>query len=263
MNTPSLLDRGRRGQNLADLDIIDIHGHLGAYSFAIPDRTSESMRAVMDRIGVRQIVVSHMRCMNGQPRIGNRQVHQAMLAHPGRILGYVSLWPASPQAVEDEARHWLDQGFSGIKLHSETGFAYNDPTYAPALQIAHERRLPVLLHTWGEAAMFAQVREIAPRYSGAAFLLAHAGSSAEGEYIRIASEMPNVYLDLCASRTPPGLVERLAAGAGVSKLVWGSDCYFINMAHQIGKVLGARLGDADKRKILSENAKAILAAAVR
>ena len=263
MNTPSLLDRGRRGQNLADLDIVDMHGHVGAYSFAIPDRTSESMVAVMDRIGVRQIIVSHMRCMNGEPQIGNRQVHQAMLAHPGRIGGYVSIWPASPQAAADEARQWLDQGFTGIKLHNETGFAYNDPAYALALGIAHERRLPVLLHTWGEAAMFAQVREIAARYRGAFFLLAHSGSSAEADYIRIAAEVPNVYLELCASRTPPGLVERLAAGASVCKLLWGSDCYFINMAHQIGKVLGARLGDADKRRILSENAKAILASAVR
>ncbi len=258
MNTPSLLDRGRRGQCLADLDIIDVHGHIGAYRFAIPDRTTADMVAVMDRVGVRQIIVSHMRCMNGEPAIGNRQVQQAMAAHPGRVLGYVSHWPTSVEVVAAETQRCLDAGFSGIKLHSENGFAYTDPAYAPALAAAHDRRLPVLLHTWGEGAMFAQVRELAARYTQASFLLAHAGAQSEAQYIQIATQLSNVYLDICASRTPPGQVERLVAGAGVDKVLWSSDCYFINLAHQIGKVLGSRLSDADKRKLLSENAKRIL-----
>ena len=63
---------------------------------------------------------------------------------------------------------------------------------------------------------------------------------------------------LSFSRTPPGLVEELAEGAGVDKIVWGSDALFLAMAHQIGKVLGARLSDSHKRIILSANARRIL-----
>ena len=33
----TLLDRARRGETIADLDIVDIHGHLGRYQYAVAD----------------------------------------------------------------------------------------------------------------------------------------------------------------------------------------------------------------------------------
>ncbi len=102
--------------------------------------------------------------------------------------------------------------------------------------------------------MFSQVRTIAEKFPRLSLLLAHAGCSKVEEYVKIARELENVYPDLCMSATPRGLVERLFAEAGHDKIVWGFDATFINMAHQIGKVLGARLSEEDKRKLLSGNA---------
>ena len=53
-------------------------------------------------------------------------------------------------------------------------------------------------------------------------------------------------------------MERLTAGAGAEKILFGSDCYFFSMTQQIGKVLGADLSDDEKQKILSGNALRIL-----
>ncbi|NIA22257.1 MAG: amidohydrolase family protein [Anaerolineaceae bacterium] len=78
------------------------------------------------------------------------------------------------------------------------------------------------------------------------------------EYCRLACDHQNVHLDLCLSLSPRRLVERLVEGAGIERIVWGSDALFINMAHQIGKVLGARLSDEQKRAILGGNARRIL-----
>ena len=44
----------------------------------------------------------------------------------------------------------------------------------------------------------------------------------------------------------------------IEKIVWGSDALFINMAQQIGKVLGAEITDNQKKRILSDNARRIL-----
>jgi predicted TIM-barrel fold metal-dependent hydrolase len=264
MSAPSLLERGRRGEPLTDEDIVDLHGHLGPYSFAIPDATPAALVSVMDRTGVRAIVCSHIHCITGHVESGNATVLDAMRAFPGRILGYVALWPSSAAEVAEQARRYLDAGFTGLKIHNANGFAYTDPAYAPALALANERHMPVLLHTWAQAAEFAEVRELAPRYPECSFLLAHtANGMGTADYTRIARELPNVYLDLCASRTPLGLVDRLVQEAGADKVVWTSDALFINLAHQLGKVLGARLGDADKRTILSTNARRILGRVIR
>jgi predicted TIM-barrel fold metal-dependent hydrolase len=260
MPSPHLIDRGRAGESLADLDIVDMHGHLGAYSFAIPHREPQALVAAMDRVGIRQILCSHMACMTGRVEIGNREVLAAMRACPGRILGYVTLWPANAESVEEETRRCLGQGFTGIKLHNSNGFPYTDPAYAPALAIANERRLPVLLHTWGRAEEFAQVRLFSEKYPRVNFLLAHSGIVALSEYIKIARELPNVFLDICSSAFPYGALDRMIAGAGAERIVWGSDGNFLNIHHQVGKVLGARCDDAVKRQILSLNARRILGA---
>jgi predicted TIM-barrel fold metal-dependent hydrolase len=256
----TLLERARAGEVLADLDIVDMHGHVGAYEFTIPRRTPKDLVAAMDRIGVRQILVTHMATISGRVESGNRETLANMRACPGRILGYVTLWPASADAVEKETRRCLAEGFTGIKLHVTNGFPYNDPAYVPALALADEHHLPVLLHTWGEPEMFAQVRQFASKYPRANFLLGHSGMANPQEYCKIAREVPNVYLETCSSLFPMGRLEMLIEGAGADKIVWGSDAYFINQAHQVGKVLGARCDDAIKRQILSTNARRILGA---
>jgi predicted TIM-barrel fold metal-dependent hydrolase len=54
-------------------------------------------------------------------------------------------------------------------------------------------------------------------------------------------------------------VERGVAAIGADKIVWGSDAYCYGLPQQIGKVLGAKISDADKEKILAGNARRILA----
>jgi predicted TIM-barrel fold metal-dependent hydrolase len=255
----TLLERGRRGETLADLGIIDMHGHLGRQTFGVPDLSAESLVAAMDRIGVTSIVVSHTHCLTPGWSDANEQVLAAMREFPGRILGYVRLWPSSAEDVRREAERYLNQGFTGVKLHNSVGFGYVSSAYEPALAMANERRLPVLLHTWGRAEELGHARALAARYPEATFVLAHSGvNGSESIYGQIAREFGNVVLDLCMSITLRGMVERLVAAAGVDRIVWGSDATFLSMAHQIGKVLGADLSDEVKRKLLSGNAQRIL-----
>ncbi|NLF32385.1 MAG: amidohydrolase [Planctomycetes bacterium] len=255
----TLLQRGRRGERLDDLDIVDMHGHLGRSPFGVPDLSPASLVAGMDRLGVATCVCSHTHCMYAGPSDANAEVLDAIRAFPGRIAGYLVLWPSGADDVRRQAERYLDAGFAGVKLHDTTGFRYTDPAYAPALAMADERRMPVLLHTWARAEQFEEVRRLATAYPRANFILAHSGVAGSIDaYGRLAREHANVHLDLCMSLTPCGHVERLVEAAGVDKVLWGSDALFLNMAHQLGKVLAARIGDDDKRRLLSANARRIL-----
>ncbi len=254
----TLLSRGRAGASLADVGVIDLHGHLGRYSFAIPDLSAGSIVRVLDRVGVECVACSHMQCMGYRAHWANDEVLAAMRAHPGRILGYINLWPASVDAVRVEVEKRVAQGFMGVKLHNGNGFTYSDPAYAPAYAIAHDCHLPILFHTWGDDPTLRDVREIAARYPGAPCLLAHAGAAAEDKYLALAHDLPNIYLDTALSCPPCGLIERLVAGAGAERVVFGSDIYFLSLPHQIGKILGARISDEEKRLILGGNARMLL-----
>lgn len=254
----TLLDAGRSGDRLSGIDVIDMHGHLGRCGFAIPEMSAARMVAVMDRIGVSAVLCSHMQSMGRDTARGNDEVLEAMRAYPNRILGYASAWPSSESEVAQEIERCLGAGFTGIKIHNSNGFPYTYPAYDRAYAIANERGLPVLFHCWGNDREFGEIAEIAQRFPRISALLAHGGCQNIEGYLRMARDHANVYLDLSFSAAPHGLVARLAAGAGVAKLVWGSDTHFLSQAQQIGKVLGANLPDEAKVRILSTNARAIL-----
>ncbi len=256
----TLLERMRSGKPLDSIDIIDVHGHLGRAAFPIPDITVEGLLRVMDRTGVASIICSHMQCLDTDPHAGNAELADMARTGRGRILAYASFWPEDAVVVGDEARRWLDtQGFVGIKLHDVNGFAYTDASYAPALAEADRRRALVLLHTWGKPQEFEQVRRLSADYPEASILLAHAGAAREETYVAIARECANVYLDLTKSLAPMGQLERMAANAGVEKLLFGSDAWFISLTHQVGKVAGSRLTEAEKSAVLGGNARRLLA----
>lgn len=256
--TTNLLENGRLGKPLTDYDVIDFHAHLSRWSFAIPDLSADGLVRTMDRLGVKASLCSSMECMSFHTQAGNDTVLEAMRAFPGRILGYLVLWPADAETVRTETERRLAEGFTGIKLHIENGFDYTCPDYAPAFEIANERRVPVLMHTYGAQRGLEQIPELAERYEHANFVLAHAGVGTVEEYIRLAKDYENVHLDLCASMCPAGVVERLSAGAPTEKILWGSDAIFLNMPQQLGKVLGAELSEETKKQILSTNAKRLL-----
>ena len=253
----TLLAQARQGEAL-DAEIIDSHGHVGRYAFAIPDVSPRSMVESMDRLGIRTILCSSMRAASQDVESGNAEVLEAMQAHRGRILGYVAVYPFDQQQVRRSVERWLEAGFIGLKFHNQNGFAYDEPAYEPAYAIANERSLPLLFHTWGAESGLGEIGAIADRHPQASFLLAHSGVSDEEVYVELARRHANVYLELCVSRSPRGLVARLVEAVGAEKVIWGSDCCFLNIAQQLGKAIGADVPDQTKRLILGENIKRIL-----
>lgn len=257
------LERCRAGLPLKGVDIVDVHGHIGPWGFTIGDLSISVLVRGMDRMGIGTLITSHHRCMRWDPdemETGNDAVYGAMRDYPGRILGYMSISPLAGAAlVRRAAERRVRQGFTGVKLHNGNGFPYDDPGYTPLYEVVNAHRMPVLLHTWGGAEEFKQIRKLAARFPEITFILAHGGSANPTEYCRLVRECARVVMDSSFSRSPRGLLEQLVAEGGVENVVWGSDVYFMSQAQQLGKVIGARLSEAEMRMILGLNAREILA----
>ncbi len=254
----TLLEKGRLGELLSAYEIIDMHAHLYLGAPAGKAAADELVWA-MDRSGVKTAVVSSLGAGDFRIERCNEEMLAALKKYPDRLMGYAYVWAGDGPAVKTEVLKRLKQGFVGIKMHECAGYEYLDAGFAPAFEIANERGLPVLLHTYGgQHGLSEQGPKLATRYPGVKFIFAHAGAQKVEEHIKIAQDHENVWLEICTSSCTYRAVETLVANVPVERIVWGSDDLPLNMSHQVGKVLGAEIPEAVKVKILSKNAKALL-----
>jgi predicted TIM-barrel fold metal-dependent hydrolase len=255
----TLLEKGRRGESLAEYEIVDMHAHLMTGAVPWGEDPADHLVRAMDQSGVKTSLVSSLVYGGFRMEACNELMYQAMQKYPGRLLGYVYIWPGDPKAVRAEVERRLAQGFTGIKMLVLMGYDYVYPGYAPAFEIANERRLPVLLHCYGGQAGLDDVPVLAERYPEVNFVLAHAGAQQVEHHIRIAGQVERAYLELCTSMATYRAVETLYENVPLERIVWGADDLPLNMSHQLGKVLGAQIPEEAKRQILSANARRLLA----
>ncbi len=236
--------------------IVDIHGHYGKWiQFPIWGGDADDMAAEMDRIGIRSAMVSHQAVLASEVPWGNDEVLKAMRRHPGRIIGYATCLPVSARLGIGEIRRCVESGMPAIKLHNNNGIPYDSPAYDKVWEYADRLRLPVLLHTWGDLNAYRKIFEQAPNTP---ILCGHSGAVNPDQYVEYARKFPNVYLELCSSRSAAGLVEFFVKKVGAERVVWGSDAPWLSYQQQIGRVLFADIPEAAKRLILAGNAARIL-----
>jgi len=246
------------GAPLSDAIVIDAHGHLGDdRDFPFPNTATEALVATMDRIGVDVTCVSSIPAIYGQSARGNAEVLAALARHPGRLFGYTVVDIGYPNRVQPELERGLAGGMRGVKIHSSSGLPYRHPNYTPVYDFAAAHRLPLLAHTWSDQ----ELDDLEPQFSrcpNVSFILGHAGAVAREHYVRLGHQYPNVYLELCFSACPRGLVEYFVGEGLAHKMLWGSDCIFMSMEQQIGRVIFAQISEGDKRLILGETAARVL-----
>ena len=151
-----------------------------------------------------------------------------------------------------------------------------------ALEYADDRRLLVLVHTWGNSEYDSplQLESVAARYTHAVFLMGHSGYGDWETSMRVARDLPNVYLELTAvyvahdfAMDPAGgsvptaagclqvngIIEYMVSTAGSKKIVFGTDMPWYSPHYASGAVLFAKIDDDARRDILYGNAEQLLA----
>ncbi|MCU0962172.1 MAG: amidohydrolase family protein [Pirellulaceae bacterium] len=246
--------------------IIDAHGHLGrSPQFDFPDVSVTTMLDMMFRLGIDRIICCHLGMLQGDWQQGFRESLQAVGESGGRILCYAGFDPALSDAL-DCVRRCLDcEGFVGVKIHPSMHGRYaDDPCYDPVWQLAAERDVPILSHSWDiseqnpsqKYSFPRRFAEYCGRYPEVKLILGHAGGRFGGHVAaaELARQFEHVHLDLAGDCYTWGLIEYLVEQVGASRVLFGSDMTWIDPRTQLGMILDADVSSDAKAMILGGNA---------
>ena len=243
--------------------LIDVHTHAPRYKVKPevdptklgalwrPDQVTSNAHTWDDYVAA-MTMVDRAICFNiatdpriGEPDDGNLQyparranddtaafVH----AYPEKMIGFLTVHPHHPQAMEEIERGTQDLGLRGIKLGPN--YQNFDPLGPEAFRVfkrAEEQGLPVLFHQGTSPVQFADLDYAHPRHIdrvAAAFpnlkmILAHMGHPWQVDCFVVIRKHPNVFADISANFYRPWSyynAMRLATEWGVlHKLLFGSD----------------------------------------
>jgi predicted TIM-barrel fold metal-dependent hydrolase len=233
----------------------DLHGHL-----SLPDDFMEASAkyfgADQDRTPTIDDIASHYRerrlaavvftvdieNATGHPALSNEEIAERAAAHPDVLIPFASIDPAKGRAGARTFRRLIeDHGMRGIKFHpSLQGFAPNDRSAYPLLEVAAEHGVPAVFHT-GQTGIGAGMPggggirlglsnpmlldDVAVDLPDLTIIMAHPSFPWQDEALAVATHKPNVCIDLSGWSPryfPPQLV-RYANGLLQDKVLFGSD----------------------------------------
>lgn len=244
---------------LADLTPLDVHTHIGSND---PDgyrSAPDELMATLGRVAARAFVFP-MHEPAGYPP-ANDAVLAAAASSGDRLVPFCRVDPAARPV--QEAERCLDAGARGIKLHPRAeGFELSEPAAADVIELAGDRRVPVLIHAGrGIPALGRDALGLCSRFPNARLILAHAGISDLSWLWRHAANHPNLLFDT-AWWNPADLLA-LFALVPPGQIVFGSDAPYgttlqaavltLRCAYEVG------LSSEQARGVMGEQAQRLAA----
>lgn len=204
---------------LGPLDLHDAHTHVGQND---PDGERQTPAELLEQLagaGARGVVFP-MHEPDGY-RGPNDAVLAAAAESGGRLTAFCRVDPRGSALAE--ATRCLDAGARGIKLHPRAErFGMDEPAVRELVALAHERRVPILIHAGrGIPALGVNTVEYAREFPEARFILAHAAVSDLAWLWRLLPELPNVLID--TAWWLPADIMALFTLAPPANIVWASD----------------------------------------
>jgi predicted TIM-barrel fold metal-dependent hydrolase len=250
--------------------VVDYHQHLVSPAFApivkLPARDARALLKELDAAGIRKAVVlsvaysfaderKKLQNPDSLTRAENDWTSRQMVTAAGRLIGFCSVNPLRPVALEELERCLALPGMRGIKLHfGNSGVTLRDSSHAArvaeVLRVAERLRVPVLVHmrargglNYGaeDAQLF--LDKVVPAAPSIDIVVAHFGGSGPGYPAQADSvmavfgaaaerkdpRMRNLYFDVAtivAEETTPAeaaLVAKRVREVGATRVLYGSD----------------------------------------
>ena len=206
-------------QDTGPLDLYDVHTHVGQND---PDGYKQTPSELLDALAGCDArgVVFPMHEPGGY-REANDFVIGAAEASGGTVVPYCRVDPRDDAVAEAERA--LDAGARGIKLHPRAEeFGLDEPAVRDLVALAHERRLPVLIHAGrGIPALGQHTVALSGEFPDAKLILAHAAISDLAWLWQVMPDHPNLFVDT-AWWNPADLMA-LFCLAPPAQILWASD----------------------------------------
>lgn len=241
--------------------IIDSHVHIGEwdyeYYYKIKNTVSDTNK-VLEGSGIDAAVA-----MPSDKMENEKLLEELKSEGEGKYWFFPWVRPEMKGVME-----FLEKNASqiaGIKLHGGlTKTPVNDEKYSAFLKVADENEMPVLCHAgrWQEMSSYKHTFELAEKYTGIRFIIAHQGGDDPKLKVESAKELAklgleNVWFDTSATRefwTIKIGVEEL----GAERFLFGSDYPVMHPKMSIETIKAAELSKEDENKILGKNAVRVL-----
>jgi len=279
--------------DLDALEAIDVHAHVevdGHGRMSLPqefveasakyfgtDRQAPSIPEIATYYRERRmaavVFTVDIESATGHPALSNEQIAAAAAEHGDALIPFASIDPAKGRAGARRFRDLVEQhGMRGIKFHpSIQGFAPNDRSAYPLLEVAQELGVPALFHT-GQTGIGAGLPggggirlalsnpmlldDVAVDFPDLTIIMAHPSFPWQDEALAVATHKPNVYIDLSGwspKYFPPQLVQ-YANTLLQDKVLFGSDYPLITPDRWRADFAKLEIKDHVRPKILKDNA---------
>ncbi len=199
-----------------------------------------------------------------QLRTINDETHGLMKRHPGVVTGFCYVNPTlGEKAVRREVERGAARGFRGVKL--EIANNARDACMRPVMEAAREHDLVVLQHAWSMTKIRQRrfhtdpedVATLAGRYPDVRIIMAHlTGCGVRG--VLAVKAFSNVVVDTSGAAPESGIVEYAVEQLGAGRVLYGSDAPIRDFGVALARITGSRLDAGTQRKILCDNARALL-----
>jgi len=242
--------------------VVDVHGHVGHWSFPTSDLGRDDLIAQMDRWGIDITVVSSSMAVRYDFIEGNRWL-DGELSPTDRLLGYVTVNLHYPKESVGQINYYGNKrtgdgraSFVGVKIHPMIQNKRFDSR--AGLQIAEaalEYDLPILIHTYGsERETPKQVLPVLQEFPELKVILAHAGGFDWHLAMDIAGSGPNVYAEICSSCTSSDKLVQLIDAFGARRVLFGTDTTLFHPGYALGMVHDAKLDQKVLQLLMGRNA---------
>lgn len=247
---------------------IDIHVHHRWTKLdERPDYQLERTRELARQSGIEKVLLltGGARTTPERLRECNDCTLRLMESDPDFFLPAMYLSPAHKASfIKEEARRCVEAGMVAIKQGVEA--KASDPRLSPIAEAAAKLNIPILYHAWYKTlgvepskteSNGADIAHLARRHPETRIIMAHlTGVGRRG--VQDVEDLPNVWVDTCGGWYDSEMVEYAVRHLGADRVLYGSDYPGRDYAPQVGRVLGAKLSDKVKEKILWRNAAAVL-----
>jgi predicted TIM-barrel fold metal-dependent hydrolase len=200
------------------------------------DGSPEAHRAALDEAGIEHAVVVGLVACEIDLDIPNEFIAEYVASDPQRLIGFGSVDPSDPQAVEKVREAALTLGLRGIKLSPPyQGFHPHSDSAWAVYRAAADHGLALMFHQGGVflrsgALEYAQpilLDRVARTFRRTPIIIAHAGQPWAHETVSVMFKNPNVMTDLSARYGRPAQLRTILRNLldyGVeSRVLFGSD----------------------------------------